>query len=70
MARYWRRWERYTNLEPVSVPWGIFSPAGQVGMPALIRKMIDRKDGYSKRAIRMFLFKALADRRANLTDAA
>ena len=39
MARYWRRWERYTNLEPVSVPWGIFSPAGQVGMPALIRKM-------------------------------
>ena len=38
--------------------------------PALVRKMIDRKDGYSKRAIRMFLFKALADRRANLTDAA
>ena len=38
--------------------------------PALVRKMIDRKDGYSKRAIRSFLFKALADRRANLTDAA
>ena len=38
--------------------------------PALVRKMIDRKDGYSKRAIRSFLFKSLADRRANLTDAA
>ena len=38
--------------------------------PARIRKMIDRKDGYSKRAIRTFLFKSLADRRANLTDAA
>jgi len=38
--------------------------------PALVRKMIDRKDGYSKRAIRSFLFKSLADRRANLIDAA
>jgi len=37
--------------------------------PTLIRKMIDRKDGYSKRSIRMFLFKSLADRRANLTAA-
>jgi glycosyltransferase involved in cell wall biosynthesis len=39
MDRYSRRWEKYPNLKPVPAPWGIFSPAGQVGMPALIRKM-------------------------------
>ena len=47
-----------------------FDGKAEAMTPALIRKMIDRKDSYSKRAIRMFLFKALADRRANLTDAA
>ena len=47
-----------------------FDGKAEAMTPALIRKVIDRKDGYSKRAIRMFLFKALADRRANLTDAA
>lgn len=39
MDRYSRRWEKYPNLKPVPAPWGIFSPAGQVRMPALIRKM-------------------------------
>ena len=47
-----------------------FDGKAEAMTPALIRKMIDRKDGYSKRAIRMFLFNALADRRANLTPAA
>ena len=47
-----------------------FDGKAEAMTPALIRKVIDRKDGYSKRAIRSFLFKALADRRANLTDAA
>ena len=39
MDRYSRRWEKYLNLKPVPVPWGIFSPAGQVRMPTLIRKL-------------------------------
>ncbi len=39
MERYARRWEGYPNLRPVPVPWGIFSPAGQVRLPSLIRKM-------------------------------
>lgn len=38
--------------------------------PARIRHLIDRKSGHSKRSIRAFLFKAIAERRANLTDAA
>ncbi|MFH1039354.1 MAG: glycosyltransferase family 1 protein [PVC group bacterium] len=39
MDRYARRWERYPNLQSVPVPWGIFSLAGQIRIPSLIRKL-------------------------------
>ncbi|MEA1928339.1 MAG: glycosyltransferase family 1 protein [Candidatus Auribacterota bacterium] len=38
MARYASRWEPYPNLEPIMVPWRIFSPGNQMRMPAFIRK--------------------------------
>jgi len=38
--------------------------------PARVRQLIDRKAGHSRRSIRAFLFKSIAQRRANLTDAA
>lgn len=38
LNQYASRWSQYSNLKPVLVPWGIFSPGNQLGMPAFIRR--------------------------------
>ena len=38
MNQYASCWSKYPNLKPVLVPWGIFSPGNQLGMPSLIRR--------------------------------
>ena len=37
--KYEERWKKYPNLEPVLVPWSLFSPLGQLGMPRLLRRL-------------------------------
>jgi len=38
MARYASRWSQYSNLKPVLIPWGIFSPGNQLGMQSFLRR--------------------------------
>ena len=36
--KYRRRWERHLNLEPVLVPWPLFSPISQLAFPRFLRR--------------------------------
>ena len=37
LDKYARRWEDFPRLETALVPWSLFSPAGQFGLPAWLR---------------------------------
>lgn len=39
LEKYSRRWRDNPRFHPVPVPWGIFAPGGQWGIPARIRKL-------------------------------
>jgi glycosyltransferase involved in cell wall biosynthesis len=39
LEKYFRRWPDSPRLRPVLVPWGIFAPGGQWGIPSRVREL-------------------------------